>query len=170
MAERLIRLIDQEKKSIKVAIYSMSHTQIAHALERAKERGILVELIVDPMSTKVKSPLHRLSKNKIALYVWDPPGTFMTKSGKVKKGLMHDKFCIFGDHIVWTGSFNFTYDAEARNEENVIILDSPQIAKKYLERFDEIKIRQCRAFPEYLALYPKKKSRKNSLLSYTASN
>lgn len=165
LAERLIGLIDKEQKSIKVAIYSITHGKIARALQQAAERGVLVELVIDPNSTKLKSPIHRLSN--MGIYVWDPPATFVGKSNKAKKGLMHDKFCIFGDHLVWTGSFNFTYDAEGRNEENVVILDSLQAAKKYKEHFDEIKIRQCRKLVEYMALYPKKKSRKNNPLAYT---
>lgn len=167
LAERLVRLIEKEEKSIRVAIYSITHAKIARALGQAKERGVLVEIIVDPTSSKSKSPLHRLAKNQVPLYVWDPPATILGKSGKAKKGLMHDKFCIFGAHTVWTGSFNFTYDAESRNEENVVVLDAPEIAKKYLEHFEEIKVRQCRPFVEYLSLYPKKKSRKNTPLAYT---
>ncbi len=168
LAERLIGLIDQEQKSIRVAVYSISHTKIARALERAKERGVAVELIVDPVSIKTRSPLHRLSKGQVPLFVWDGPVTFAA-SGKSRKGLMHDKFCIFGDHLVWTGSFNFTYDAELRNEENAVLLDSSSIAKKFLERFEEMKLRSCKSYLEYLALHPKKKSRKNSALAYTAN-
>lgn len=164
VTERLIVLIDQEQKSIKMAIYSITNTKVVRALERAHGRGVKVEVLVDPTSITARTPLLYLVKNNVPLYVWDPPISYTAKTGKPVKALMHDKFCVFGDHLVWTGSFNFTYTAESHNAENVVTVDNPQIAKKYLEHFNEMKIRGCRPFAEYQALHPKKKPRKNNPL------
>jgi phosphatidylserine/phosphatidylglycerophosphate/cardiolipin synthase-like enzyme len=157
VAERFIQLVEAEKKSIRLAVYRFSHAKIARALKEAKERGVDVEVIVDPSSAGSRSPLHRLAE-KVAVFVFDPPAVF-TKRGKKKVGLMHDKFCIFGDQRVWTGSFNLTYDAERYNEENVVLIDDGALARKYLDRFRQLKTRSCSDI--------KKKSRKNGALAYT---
>ncbi len=157
LADRLIELIQREDKSIKVAIYSMTHLGIAKALAEARERGVAIEVIVDPSCVKNRSSIQRLIAAQVPLFVWDL-GIRMAE-GK-RRGLMHDKFCIFGDHIVWTGSFNFTQDAHLKHQENAVALDSREVAQKYLMQFAQMKLYESRPYHEFLALYPKKKGTK----------
>ncbi|HLA08737.1 MAG TPA: phospholipase D-like domain-containing protein, partial [Anaerolineales bacterium] len=51
---------------------------------------------------------------------------------------MHNKTIIVDERFVITGSLNFSTSAEESNDENVIILDNPQIASLYLQDFDRI--------------------------------
>ncbi|MAG15984.1 hypothetical protein CMO88_02900 [Candidatus Woesearchaeota archaeon] len=51
-------------------------------------------------------------------------------------GLMHNKFCVFDNSIVWTGSFNPT---KRKALDNVIIINSTLLANNYLEEFEELK-------------------------------
>ncbi|NGX27043.1 MAG: Phospholipase D [Chlamydiae bacterium] len=162
LADRLIELIDREEKSIKIAIYSMTHLGIAKALEQARLRKVAIEVLVDPFSVKARSSIQRLTDAKIPLFVWDQGIRMGTNK---RKGLMHDKFCIFGDHTVWTGSFNFTNDANLRHQENAITLESKEIAKEYLTQFSHMKLYESRPYQEYIALYPKKKRGKKALKS-----
>jgi phosphatidylserine/phosphatidylglycerophosphate/cardiolipin synthase-like enzyme len=160
LAERLIELIDKEDKSIKIAIYSMSHIGIAKALERAKERQVAIEVLVDPFSVKVQSSIHRLLGKGIPLFVWDQG---IRMGARRRKALMHDKFCVFGNHTVWTGSFNFTNDANLRHQENAVAMQSKEIAQNYLAQFAHMKLYESRPYQEYIALYPKKKREKKVL-------
>lgn len=157
LADRLIEMIDKEEKSIKIAIYSMTHLGIAKALAAAKERGVAIEVLVDPFSVKKRASIQRLLDAKVPLFVWDQ-GVRMAE-GK-RRGLMHDKFCIFGDSLVWTGSFNFTNDAHLKHQENAVAIDSREVAQKYLVQFAHMKLYESRPYQEYLALYPKKKTTK----------
>ncbi|MBS0628921.1 MAG: DUF1669 domain-containing protein [Verrucomicrobia bacterium] len=157
LADRLIELIQNEEKSIKVAIYSMTHLGIAKALVEAKARGVAIEVLIDPTSVKNKSSVHRLVEAKVPLFVWD---LGMRMTGGKRRGLMHDKFCIFGDHTVWTGSFNFTQDAHLKHQENAVAMGSREIAQKYLTQFVQMKLYESRPYHEFLALYPKKKGTK----------
>jgi phosphatidylserine/phosphatidylglycerophosphate/cardiolipin synthase-like enzyme len=43
------------------------------------------------------------------------------------------------DHIVITGSFNFSKSAEENNAENVLIISSSELAAKYLENWKKHK-------------------------------
>lgn len=158
VAGRLIEYIDREQKSIKVAVYALTHQEITSALIRAKERGVQIEVMVDPFAVRTRSSVQKLRKAGVPLFVWDyelRDSVRSTKKGR-SKPLMHDKFCVFGDRMVWTGSFNFTHDAAAQHQENVVALESKEIASKYLQEFAEMKLYETRPYDEYLALHPNK--------------
>ncbi|MBT3303937.1 hypothetical protein HN592_00960 [Candidatus Woesearchaeota archaeon] len=53
-----------------------------------------------------------------------------------KYGLMHNKFCIINESIVWTGSYNPTRN---KNDNNVVVIESKYLAENYLQEFEELK-------------------------------
>lgn len=62
---------------------------------------------------------------------------YLIKRG-LKGGLMHDKFCIIDNQIVITGSYNWTNNAEFRNDENITIENDPEQATKYSVEFNKL--------------------------------
>lgn len=52
--------------------------------------------------------------------------------------LMHNKFCIFDDEIILTGSFNPTEKGNFYNDNNIIILHSKYLAENYETEFKEL--------------------------------
>jgi phosphatidylserine/phosphatidylglycerophosphate/cardiolipin synthase-like enzyme len=44
---------------------------------------------------------------------------------------------IIDSKIIITGSFNFTKSAEEGNAENLLIINSPELAKKYIENWNK---------------------------------
>ncbi len=155
VADELISLIQKEQKSIKAAVYCLMHRGIAKALIEAYQRGVDVEVIVDPYSVKSRSPVKKMREANVPIFVWNPSlPTIEVKNGrKVKKRrpLMHDKFCVLGNNLVWTGSFNFTFEGTHNNRENVVILESKEIASCYLGEFERLKQEGCQTFNEYLS-------------------
>lgn len=139
LADKLIELIDQEQKSIQACIYCLTHPKIGEALMRAKQRGVSIQVIIDPFSVKRGSPITKMEKAGILVLVWNPPKSETEKRKRIKAPLMHDKFCVFGSGRVWTGSFNFTRDADVANEENALVLEDTQIVRQYEKQFLEIK-------------------------------
>lgn len=152
LADHLISYIEKESKSIHVAVYCLTHRGISEALVKAKKRGVEVEVIVDPFSVKARSPVVRLAGSGIPVYVWDPG---FDPAKRKKAPIMHDKFCIFGGKSVWTGSFNFTYEADTVNRENALYLEEPEHAKKFLDQFRSMKNKGCTRYEEYLTAHPK---------------
>ena len=154
--KRLINMIEKEKKSICVAIYCMTHRGIASALIEAKKRGVDVEVIVDRFSVRVKAPLGKMVEAGIPVHVWDPdPG----RRKKAHRPLMHHKFCVFGDDMVWTGSFNFTYEASRMHEENAIVIRDADLADAFKNQFINIKFKSCVPLGSYVAAHsPKRRS------------
>jgi phosphatidylserine/phosphatidylglycerophosphate/cardiolipin synthase-like enzyme len=53
-------------------------------------------------------------------------------------GFLHHKFIVIDERTVITGSMNYSTNAEESNDENVIIIDNPEIARLYMREFDRI--------------------------------
>lgn len=53
-------------------------------------------------------------------------------------GMLHHKFCVIDQQVIITGSYNWTYYAETRNIENIVIIDDALLANSYLGEFDAI--------------------------------
>ncbi|MCS7083090.1 MAG: phospholipase D-like domain-containing protein [Bacteroidetes bacterium] len=49
--------------------------------------------------------------------------------------VMHHKVYVIDGRIVITGSYNFTANAERANEENLLIIEDPELARYYEEEF-----------------------------------
>ncbi len=49
--------------------------------------------------------------------------------------IAHNKVMIFDRKTVETGSFNFTYSAQHRNAENVLIIQNKALAAAYLKNW-----------------------------------
>lgn len=151
--KRLIGMIEKEQKSVHVAIYCMTHRGIANALIEAKKRGVMVEVIVDRFSVKVKGPLQKMADAGILVSVWDPDPL---RRKKAHRPLMHNKFCVFGDETVWTGSFNFTYEASRMHQENAVVLRDSALATAFKNQFINIKMRSCIPLGSYVAAHPRR--------------
>jgi hypothetical protein len=52
--------------------------------------------------------------------------------------LSHNKFCVFDDKVVWTGSFNPTTNGDNKNNNNVVVYNSRYLADNYKEEFEEL--------------------------------
>lgn len=162
---RLIALIETEKEDIRAAVYCLTHRGVIKALMDARKRGVNVELVVDPYTIKARCPLKRMAQAGISIYIWDPKpltiGAVVKEKDKEKprKPLMHNKFCIFGQKTVWTGSFNFTSEASKSNQENVVVLRDQAAARKYLGEFERVKEEGSTPFRTYLANQPAKKKK-----------
>ncbi len=137
----LRHLIQSEQEKIAIAIYAFTDLHVANDLIKAHNRGVKIEVIVDPSC--LRSQYHKVDDLKdagIAVYVY--------KGGAKRgsSGIMHNKFALFSKtvhnkKILWTGSFNFTKSASDTNQENVLLLDDPKIIGAYSDQFEKLKDR-----------------------------
>jgi len=80
---------------------------------------------------------------------------------------MHNKFAIIDNHLLLTGSYNWTFSANHRNDENLMVIDDPDVISRYQNYFEKL------WFDKYSrqktqALYEKAKPNLlNSLPTYT---
>ncbi len=64
------------------------------------------------------------------------PVTRITMRGEYSA--MHNKFMVVDGRYVIAGSYNFTTTAGAANWENVVWMDSPEIASRYAQAWERI--------------------------------
>ena len=51
---------------------------------------------------------------------------------------MHHKVFIIDEQIVIFGSYNFSLSAETRNDENLLVIDSPELAQQFMQEFERV--------------------------------
>lgn len=146
-SKKLIEFINGAKKSIHAAIYYLTDKEIAASLINAKNRGVDVHIIMDVISTDVgfgKGDL--LVQNGVPVYKFN-----ITTNGRKQTDdqrfsympIMHNKFAIFDDALVWTGSFNWTVAANNKNCENVIYTDDLETCRRYKTHWLSLVTTRC---------------------------
>ena len=127
LSEQLIKLINLSEKNIYGAFYSLRLTKVASALIDAKNRGVKVRLAMDKGRTNSRRSKYALLKKHISINAISQP-----------RGLMHNKFCVFDDKIIWTGSYNPTYNGTYYNNNNAVVINSEVLAKDFINEFHRI--------------------------------
>lgn len=51
---------------------------------------------------------------------------------------MHNKYCVIDNSVVITGSYNWTYYAENRNQENIVISSDEDLVSQYKVGFNQL--------------------------------
>jgi len=121
----LIAAIKRSKKSFYGAFFDISSIKIANEIIAAYKRGIDVKLVTDN-STFSGEAITKIYESGIPIV----PST--------GKGLMHNKFAVVDNIFVFTGSYNTTENCAHKNNNNAIIINSPEIAEIYLAKFSEM--------------------------------
>ncbi len=125
---QIIRLIKTSQKTIDIAVYTITNRPIMRAVEKAHERGVDVRIITD------KKQADHYSSVSTRLYQKDIPIKINTEHE-----IEHNKFAVFDNRSMITGSFNWTYSASNKNSENcLVITDEPQVIQQYTTRFNEL--------------------------------
>ena len=144
--KKLLEYIRSAQKSIYIAMYMLTDKNIAEALIIAKKsKNLNIHIIVDPITAEGGSygKADLLAANGIDVFVFDPkikPLKTPIKNDRwgANGAIMHNKFAIFDEVLLWTGSFNWTVSANMHNSENVIITDDRDTCKKYRLYFETL--------------------------------
>jgi phosphatidylserine/phosphatidylglycerophosphate/cardiolipin synthase-like enzyme len=118
--EAAVKEITAAKSSILVQAYSFTSAPIAKALVDAHKRGVQIQVILDKSQRSEK-----YSSADFVLHAGVP--TYID----AKHAIAHNKIMVIDGEVVITGSFNFTKAAETSNAENLLVIRSPELAKKY---------------------------------------
>jgi phosphatidylserine/phosphatidylglycerophosphate/cardiolipin synthase-like enzyme len=151
--QRLTDFLGSAREKIVIAMYLLtSDTQVLDLLSKAKERKVDVQVILD------ESTLTRFQNvvTKLATYNIFPLVSLRPKS---RKGKMHNKFIVVDNEKVWTDSANLTPtalrpDQQTYNDENIIIIKSPDIAKQYSDEFQRLEKRVVGFYMHHIDFTP----------------
>lgn len=132
--DKLISYICHAKKIIRICVYWFSNKVIFKVLLDLLAKGVSVRIITDKDSKNV------FTKEFDSLSEADKTNFEKNLSHMLlpieKNQKMHHKFVIIDDFLVMTGSFNWTFLAEKRNLEHVVVLNSEVLIKQFTELFD----------------------------------
>ena len=138
----LTSFISAAKQSLDFALYDMRlsdplKNQLLAALRERAAVGVRIRICYDadkPLIPNVASGQDPA-----------PPGTgaFVQSLGYPWRRiggmkLMHDKFIVRDGQSVWTGSTNMTDDAFTLMENNIVVIDSSDLANYYTEDFEQL--------------------------------
>jgi phosphatidylserine/phosphatidylglycerophosphate/cardiolipin synthase-like enzyme len=129
---RLIEKINGAQKSIHIVSFEFDLTPVAQALIAARQRGVDVRWVTD-------------DENGLAADEDPDRGQFaMLKNAGIevradsRTALMHNKFWIFDGETAWTGSTNITVSGIFQQNNNAIVIHSPEVAAIYEREFQEM--------------------------------
>src|ERR1035437_2681871 len=122
--DAVVNALDQATNNVLVQAYSFTSAPIAKALVDAQRRGVKVQVILDhSQQTEKYSEADFLKNSGIPTLI------------DAQHAIAHNKIIIIDDAIVLTGSFNFTKAAEEHNAENLLVINDPILAQKYIENW-----------------------------------
>lgn len=125
--KQLINLINMAKQEINIAIYSLTKDDIAQAIVSANNRGVIIKVIVDYQQASGRNSKDEYLLSKKIQLIRDK-----------HSGFMHNKFAVIDRKTVITGSYNWTNNATKINDENMVVVESPELAKAFNEEFEEL--------------------------------
>jgi len=125
--KEIIKNINQAQAFINIAMYIFTDREIALPLVKAQERGVKVRLYLD--------------KDQVE-YQYSQSSFLVQKGIKTRissnKYIMHNKFAIIDNRILLTGSYNWTFSANNRNDENLMVIDDTELIKIFQNQFVNI--------------------------------
>ena len=118
----LIQLINETKESIDISLYGLENIQITDAIINAYKRNIKIRA-----STEIDS----LKSNSWQAII----NAGIPVIAGNKNGIMHNKYFIFDNRYLITGSNNIT-ESMFDSFNNTILIQSPYLIKEYLKDFE----------------------------------
>ena len=123
----IIKNINQAQAFINIAMYVFTDKEIAFPLIDAQKRGVKVRVYLD--------------KDQVG-YEYSQSRFLVQKGIKTRissnKYIMHNKFAIIDNRILLTGSYNWTFSANNRNDENLMSIGDPEVIARYQNQFEKI--------------------------------
>lgn len=116
----------------------LTSKNITASLINCRERGVQVDLILgEKLDQSPKADLK--SKLDLLLHLKEAGCRVFSSKGRGagQYGMMHNKFLVIDFDIVFTGSFNFTENAENYNQENIVLIKDRMLADAYEHWYHE---------------------------------
>lgn len=121
----LVPLVEQAQNNIRFMAFAFTDDTLGEALVERSQAGVDVRGIFETRGSETEfSEMGYLLCEGIRIRQDGNPGTF------------HHKVIVVDDRYILTGSFNFSNNANTKNDENALMIANPEIARQYLEEFN----------------------------------
>lgn len=134
ICKEILSNINQAQSSIDIAIYGYSSVPaIEQAIRNAQQRGVKIRLVHD-MDSKGNN-IYENTSNLAKLI----QNTQSDRNSKEASFIMHNKFYIFDNKTVITGSANLSHtDMSGYNSNAVVVINSEEAANIYRREFEQM--------------------------------
>jgi phosphatidylserine/phosphatidylglycerophosphate/cardiolipin synthase-like enzyme len=129
--EMVVTAVGRARDQILLAIYTFSNWQIAEALVAAKDRGVEVVVKAD----KGQMDFDAAQRVFSLLKQHEIPVEAIEMQQRYH---MHHKFMVIDREVVLTGSYNYTVAGSTVNYENLVLIVSQSITRRFIEEFETI--------------------------------
>lgn len=128
VAEQLIEMVSGAAQSIDFLAFSFTSDDLAEAMISRDTDGVRVRGVFEEAQVKsnIGGEYDHLRQAGLDVHLDGNPGQ------------MHHKVIIVDGEIVSFGSYNFSYNAENKNDENVMIVYDPELAGQFEAEFELI--------------------------------
>ena len=121
----ILSAIHKARNSIYVHSFFLSDREIAAALIDAHKRGVFVEALLC---------------RRGQIEALDPQGRYLHEAGvpvflNGRFRAEHNKVMLIDGHTVQTGSYNYRFDADVLDAENIVFVRSPALFARYFEEY-----------------------------------
>jgi phosphatidylserine/phosphatidylglycerophosphate/cardiolipin synthase-like enzyme len=125
VSDKLVDLVNSAQKSVRFIIFTYTDKNLANAMIGRFQAGVDVAGVIENRGAS-QGVMPSLFCAQVPVKV------------DGNKYTMHHKVIVIDNNIVVTGSFNFTRSADTENDDNVLVINDPSVAKQYLDEFDRI--------------------------------
>ena len=123
---QVVHWIDRANETLHVLIYSFTNDAIGDAVVRAHQRGVEIKVVFEESQVSTYSEYGKLQAIGVLV------------RNDTNPGLMHHKTAVIDGYVILSGSFNWSAAAEERNNENMMILRSEDLARVFEDAFQTI--------------------------------
>lgn len=131
---RIIENISMAKDELCIALAWFTSYNMMNEIKKLKNKGVNIKVIIDDneknnKATNIYKLIEACNELSIAAVYSGPNNKY--------HNIMHNKYCIIDNKKVIDGSYNWSVAAKY-NEEHIVIIHSPNVAKLFKSNFDRI--------------------------------
>jgi phosphatidylserine/phosphatidylglycerophosphate/cardiolipin synthase-like enzyme len=123
----LIPIVESAQSSVRFLAFSFTDYPLAKAMIDRAAEGVDVAGVFEKVGSETEFA---------ELRTLHCAGVPVRQDGN--PSFLHHKLIIVDERIVMTGSLNYSTNAEESNDENVLIVDNPEIASLYMQEFERV--------------------------------
>jgi len=127
MVESVLAFVADTRRSLDVAVFTLTDDRLSDALSQLHRRGVAVRLLTDnDKSWDRGSDVRRLQDAGLAIRMDRSEHHF------------HHKFAVRDGAVLLNGSYNWTRGADRHNRENFMVTHDPAMVSRYAGAFEEM--------------------------------
>jgi phosphatidylserine/phosphatidylglycerophosphate/cardiolipin synthase-like enzyme len=142
-------VLSTAQSSVDFALFVFSHQNLSDTLyERVRNQGVQIRGLIDTgfinreysealdmWGLEMPNTNCQIERNN---HPWPTPIRSLGTPSLPYGDKLHHKFAVIDNSRVITGSHNWSESAELKNDETVLVIDSPAIASAYTEEFNHL--------------------------------